>query len=75
MPSTAVDSVCAATTQQQDDVRVRDSDLDPSQFDPDTGEYFQRPSATSQLQKQAANAWVSAALKGRQISERELVNK
>ena len=39
-------------------IRVRDSDLDPSQFDPDTGEYFQRPPPVARLQRAAADAWV-----------------
>lgn len=38
-------------------IRVRDSDLDPTQFDPDTGEYFQRPPPV-RLQRAAADAWV-----------------
>lgn len=43
------------------ETRVRDSDLDPALYDPTTGEYFQRP-PTTRHQRQAADAWVSAAL-------------
>jgi hypothetical protein len=43
-------------------VRVRDSDLDPSLFDAETGEYFQRPPAPEYRQKQAAQDWVANAL-------------
>ena len=48
------------TTQyaHKETIRVRDSDLDPSQFDPDTGKYFQRPLAPARLQRAAADAWV-----------------
>lgn len=41
--------------------RVHDSDLDPALYDSDTGEYFQRP-PPARHQRQAADAWVSAAL-------------
>jgi hypothetical protein len=61
MPSIAVDSVCTAPDQQHEVIRLRDCDQDPSQFDPDTGEYFQRPPPV-RLRKQAADAWVKAAL-------------
>ena len=42
-------------------VRVKDNDLDPAWYDLTTGEYFQRPPKTRH-QRQAADAWVSAAL-------------
>ena len=42
--------------------RVHDCDLDPAQFDPDSGEYFKRPPAPARHQRQAADAWVAAAL-------------
>lgn len=41
--------------------RVRDGDLDPALYDPDSGDYFRRPPAARQ-QRQAADAWVAAAL-------------
>jgi len=42
--------------------RVRDSDHDPALYDLDTGEYFKRPPAPARHQRQAADAWVAAAL-------------
>ena len=42
-------------------VRVKDNDLDPALYDLTTGEYFQRPPATRH-QREAADAWVLAAL-------------
>ena len=53
--------------QTQDEVevqitRVRDSDHDPALYDLDTGEYFKRPPAPARHQRQAADAWVAAAL-------------
>jgi hypothetical protein len=41
--------------------RVRDQDLDPTRFDPTTGDYFAAPTAPARLQKQAADQWVKAA--------------
>lgn len=43
-------------------IRVRERDLDPSQFDTDTGEYFQRPPPPVRLQRAAADAWVRERL-------------
>ena len=43
-------------------VRVRDSDLDPALYDPTTGEFYKRPPAPERHQRQAADAWVKAAL-------------
>lgn len=43
-------------------VRVRDSELDPMHFDPDTGEYFTPPPPPARQQKQAADDWVRQAL-------------
>lgn len=45
--------------------RVRDDELDPALFDPDTGEYFQRPPIPVRHQRQAADDWVRAALSGK----------
>ena len=42
--------------------RDRDDDHDSALYDPDTGEYFQRPPATARRQQQASDAWVAAAL-------------
>jgi hypothetical protein len=41
--------------------RVRDHDLDPTRFDPATGEYFAAPAAQARHQKQAADIWVKSA--------------
>ena len=43
-------------------IRERDNDLDPALYDTTTGEYFQRPPAPARKQRQAADAWVAAAL-------------
>lgn len=43
-------------------VRVRDCDLDPALYDSDSGEYFRQPPAPARHQRQAADAWVAAAL-------------
>jgi hypothetical protein len=45
--------------------RVRDCDQDPKLYDPTTGEFFRRPPPAVRLQKQAAEAWVTAALNSR----------
>lgn len=45
-------------------VRVRESELDPTLFDPDTGEYFKPPPKPESHQKQAVQ-WVEKALKVR----------
>ncbi len=52
-----------ANDPQPEEVRVRESDLDPALFDPTTGEYFQRPPEPVRQQKRAADAWVISALK------------
>ena len=44
-----------------DAVRVRDDDHDPALYDPDTGEYFNRPPA-ARRHRQAADGWVKSAL-------------
>lgn len=44
--------------------RVRDSDLDPTLYDSDTGEYFQRPPPAPRRHQQAVNDALSA-LRGR----------
>lgn len=51
------------------EARVRDCDLDPALYDPDTGEYFQRPPPARQ-KRQAADAWVAAALATRSNHKR-----
>ena len=43
-------------------VRTKDNDLDPALYDLTTGEYFQRPPPLARNQRQAADAWVAAAL-------------
>lgn len=60
MPSIAVDCVCTAPDQQDEVVRVRDCDQDPSQFH--DGEYFQKPHPPAQMKKRAADRWVATAL-------------
>ena len=66
-------SAVAPATSEQDrggideveTVRVRDQDLDPSLYDPATGEHL-RPRPKPALQQRAgAQAWVTAALQGR----------
>lgn len=47
-----------------DVVRVRDSELDPSMFDSETGEFYSPPPKNDSRQKQAAQ-WVEKALKER----------
>ena len=44
---------------------VRDGDYSSDQYDTDTGEYLQRPPPPTRFKKQAADAWVSAALNSR----------
>lgn len=46
--------------------RVHDCDLSPAMFDPVTGDYCQPPLAPARRQRQAADAWVTAALSTRQ---------
>lgn len=43
-------------------VRVRDRELDPAHFDPDSGEFFTPPPPPARHQKQAADEWVRQAL-------------
>lgn len=71
VPVNQTDSINAppATPPEQDfteSVRVRDSEMDVALFDPDTGEFFQRPQQT-RLKRAAAAEWVANALasKGR----------
>ena len=45
--------------------RVREFELDPSAFDPETGEFYQRPEKPAQHQKQAAQFWVKSELQNR----------
>ena len=46
--------------------RVHDCDLNPALYDPRTGDYFQPPPQPASRQRQAADAWVTAALSTRQ---------
>jgi hypothetical protein len=43
-------------------IRIRESELDPALYDPETGEYFQRLPKPEHHQKRTANEWVAAAL-------------
>jgi len=43
-------------------VRVRDSELDPNHFDPDSGEFFTPTTPPARRQKRAADEWVKQAL-------------
>lgn len=45
--------------------RVRDDDLDPSLFDPETGEFFKPKKKPERAARAAADAWVTAALNDR----------
>jgi len=50
--------------------RVREFELDPSAFDPETGEFYQRPPKPAQHQKQASQVWVKSELQnGGRLSE------
>jgi hypothetical protein len=51
-------------------VRVRESDLASSLFNPETGEYFQRPPKPELRQKQAAQKWVANALDAHRVDSR-----
>lgn len=42
--------------------RVRDGDLDPAMYNPDTGEFCAIPTAPARHQRQAADAWVKTTL-------------
>ena len=44
--------------------RVRDSDLDPARYDPDSGDYIPRKPPAPR-QREAADAWVAHQLRGR----------
>lgn len=76
MPSTAVSAVSADHSKGNDDgkaeqfdvVRVRESEIDTSLYDPTTGEYFKPPPKPARRQKQAADAWVKSALSNRQLA-------
>lgn len=76
-PSTAVNAVSAdpskgneenGKTEQVDVVRMRESEIEASLYDPTTGEYFKPPPKPVLRQKQAADAWVKAALSNRQLA-------
>ena len=43
-------------------IRTKDNDLDPALYDTTTGEFFERPPPLVLSQRQAADAWVAAAL-------------
>jgi hypothetical protein len=77
MPSTEVSAVSADHSKGNDDdgkpeqfdvVRVRESEIDASLYDPTTGEYFKPPPKPAQRLKQAADAWVKSALSNRQLA-------
>jgi hypothetical protein len=77
MPSTAVSAVSAnpskgngddGKTEQVDVVRMRESEIEASLYDPTTGEYFKPPSKPVLRQKQAADTWVKSALSNRQLA-------
>lgn len=53
------------SAEPQELVRVRESELDTSLFNPETGEYFQRPPKPELHQKKAAQQWVANALGAR----------
>jgi hypothetical protein len=50
---------------QPEVIRVRVSEFDPADYDPETGEYFHRPPKPVQHQKQAAQLWVKSELQNR----------
>ena len=78
MPSIAVKPVSVVSgnetdvtpknDQQQEIIRVRESELDPNLYDPTTGEYSSPPPKQPRRQKQAADVWVSSALNDRQLA-------
>jgi hypothetical protein len=45
-------------------IRVRDSELDATNYDPDTGEFYRRPPAPA-LARQQTDIWVSGELQRR----------
>lgn len=48
-----------------DAVRVRDDHNDPTQYDPDTGDYFRPPQKQVCYQRQVADAWVTQRLQAK----------
>jgi len=48
-----------------DSIRIRDCDLDPNHFDPETGEFHKSPPPAPAKQKAAAQSWVNQALNDR----------
>ncbi|CDS50802.1 hypothetical protein [Polaromonas sp. CG9_12] len=48
-----------------DSVRVRDNQIDASLYDPNTGEYFQRPPPPARHNRAAADGWVTQTLASR----------
>ena len=62
-PSPKVPPAPAPEDTSHDDniIRVRDSDLDPTSYDPDTGKFYSPPPA-KQSARQQADRWVSDAL-------------
>lgn len=66
-PTATTPTTTAQTPVNDDDIdggqieRVHDHDLDPTMYDPTTGEYFAAPTAPARHQKQAADRWVKTA--------------
>lgn len=65
VPTDAVDNSWRDASAFVETIRVRDSDLDPALFNPETGVYFQAPPAKPQLQRHAPDAWVAGAINQR----------
>ena len=62
--TTACQYTGASIEQMVETTRIRDTDLDPQRYDPDTGEYIPQQ-APALRQREAADLWVAHQLNGR----------
>ena len=65
VPTDAVGNSGRDASAGRETIRVRDSDLDPAVFDPETGVYFQAQTPKPRHQRQAADAWKASAINQR----------